>query len=361
MNASNRKLPVASMLAVVIVGLGLLLCSWEAYAETLHRVSPKIAPRTRESGPVLSPFTTQPVKVSASAAVPTAKTQPSSRIEAEPSHEVPVSYRQPSGSTVENTESAPTDWPEKSSKTSSQTHKSNPGHPVVHPPEPLLPRSPQSAVPNPGEMQMGSVDYVAEMAMDQRAVAEDDSLLAQAATGSSMHEKPTVHFPEDLTPAPNGHNAPSAKVNDRNIYPISYQPYIGRITERRQQDLETAISHYNRAAYYEQRNKLDEAIGEYKQALLLHSDFADAYVGMSTAMIRKNDWENVMNSLQRALGMKQRFMDPSNIVQAWYNLSTAHCVADQYSPARRYYQKVKLAGHPNTQDLWEFIQKNCTP
>jgi len=54
-------------------------------------------------------------------------------------------------------------------------------------------------------------------------------------------------------------------------------------------------------------------------------------------------------------------MEPSNIVQAWYNLSTAHCVADNYSPARRYYQKVKLAGHPNQQQLWEFIQKNCTP
>ena len=84
-------------------------------------------------------------------------------------------------------------------------------------------------------------------------------------------------------------------------------------------------------------------------------------MGLSTVFMRKNDWQNVVENANQALNKQRHFMDPANIGQAWFNLSTAYCVADNYRWSYKYYQKAKLAGHPSLDPLSDFMKKNCTP
>ena len=174
--------------------------------------------------------------------------------------------------------------------------------------------------------------------------------------------KPLVHFPETLTAGaePAGHrSAMAGETQNRHIYPVGYRPFIMPVGPEKHRALEKAISHYNRANFYGQRNEPDNAILEYQKALSLNPAFADAYVGLSTASMRKNDWENVIEMARNALKLKADFMEPTNITQARFNLSTAYCVTDNPHSAKRYYKKVKQAGHPDTERLWAYIQKNC--
>lgn len=148
-------------------------------------------------------------------------------------------------------------------------------------------------------------------------------------------EKPVVHFPINGSTVPE----PSQK-SKRAVAQIKQNKKIDSVSHltahatplkatiktlpRRQAHTE-AISHYNRGVLYAQESQLNSAASEYQQALLLDPDFADAHVGLSTTAMRQNDWETVITQAKKALRQKTSFMEPSQISQAHYNLSTAYC------------------------------------
>jgi len=182
---------------------------------------------------------------------------------------------------------------------------------------------------------------------------------AESIASQRKSEKPVVHFPESL----NGELSTSqeARQQDAHIQPVGFKPYTLPATETQGRLLESAVSHYNRAGYYASQNRLNEAIDEYRKALNLNPGFADAYVGLSTVSMRKNDWETVINLAQKALNMKAGFMDSANVTQAQFNLSTAYCAADDYENAVRYYRQAEYRQHPDTARLLTYLQKNCKP
>jgi predicted O-linked N-acetylglucosamine transferase (SPINDLY family) len=122
-----------------------------------------------------------------------------------------------------------------------------------------------------------------------------------------------------------------------------------------------ALRHYNRAAYYGQLNRMNEAITEYKDAIAANPAFADAYVGLSTAYMRKNDWENVIASAQKALNLQTAFLDSANLLQAQFNLGAAHCAADDFIKANTYYEQIRAAHSPLAERLWGYLVKTCKP
>lgn len=195
-----------------------------------------------------------------------------------------------------------------------------------------------------------------------------NAVSAESPASRSQTEKPLVHFPEDL----NGQETPNASGNqtsatmtrqeqDARIQPVGFRPYTAPMTEAQGRLLESAVSHYNRGSYYASQNKMEEAVAEYQKALHLNPGFADAYVGLSTVSMRKNDWETVVDFAQKALNMKAGFMDSANVTQAQFNLSTAYCAADDYENAARYYRQARYRQHPDTERLWAFLEKNCKP
>jgi tetratricopeptide (TPR) repeat protein len=318
------------------------------------------------------------------------KTQTAHRIEVKPTQEIPVSNTSQSRDVDTNLHPATLQTPVKAKEPiPSMRITPSAHHPVVQPPESLGPQSYQPAADAASLAQLPS-DMTAE-GMDQRAVDETEfglepvsgELIADASTGSSGNiapaksgsvtqygtassqnkGKPVVHFPEELALSPDTSPAVNTtdSSTDKHIYPVGYKPYIPPVNAEKRRWLETAISHYNRAGYYQDRDELDAAIDEYKQAILFNKNFADAYVGLSSAFMRKNDWANVVENANQALNKRRHFMDPANIGQAWFNLSTAYCVGDDFRWAFKYYHKARLAGHPATEPLRDFMTKNCTP
>ncbi len=181
---------------------------------------------------------------------------------------------------------------------------------------------------------------------------------AQASGSHGKKEKPVVHFPGQLQPQP---VASAAKTSPSSVPSNGRLRVPAPLSPQQQYMVEEAMLHYRRGNSYGHRDRIDEAISEYQKALELYPAFADAHVGLSTAYARQNDWEQV---IEQAMAVTQKpqlvtFMDPDNQARAWYNLSTAYCVADDQTRARRYYKKVKLAGYPNADRLWTYIQKNC--
>lgn len=123
-----------------------------------------------------------------------------------------------------------------------------------------------------------------------------------------------------------------------------------------------ALRHYNRGAYFGQMGQMEEAIQEYQEALRLKPDLADAYVALSSAYMKKNNWERVIRAAQQALSMQNQFLDPENIRQAQFNLGAAYCAADDYPQASAYYQKVYSVGDDaTTHRLQAYLEKNCKP
>jgi hypothetical protein len=169
-------------------------------------------------------------------------------------------------------------------------------------------------------------------------------------------EKPLVHFPQDLPDTRSGQSTMEA-----GFYPVGYRPYLPASIVVVSGKHQEALSHYNRASYYGHANQLREAILEYQQAIRKNPELADAYVGLSSAYLLKHQWEEVFLNARKALSLKAGFMDPANIVQAKYNLSTAYCAADDYRQAKSFYDAIKLAHHPQATELWEYLKKNCSP
>lgn len=224
-------------------------------------------------------------------------------------------------------------------------------------------------------------------------VQEVLALQATAGSGTSpatrkLGEKPLVHFPQDLADTrfatrstersvtrPTERSAersvtrPTDRPAERSVksttesgfYPVGYRPYLPASIVVVSGKHQEALSHYNRGSYYGHANNLTQAISEYQTAIRKNPNLADAYVGLSSAYLLKNQWEDVFLNASKALSLKAGFMDPANIVQAKYNLSTAYCAADDYGQAKFFFNAVKSASHPQTTELWEYLKKNCKP
>jgi hypothetical protein len=197
--------------------------------------------------------------------------------------------------------------------------------------------------------------------------AEDDMNLR----GQVKRAKPRVssvqhHSAAPVTtvvnPVPATHAKRQASTNEPGFYPVGFTPAARPVTAVQMSAMEKALSHYNRGVYYSQRQQWDNAIAEYNQVLLINQQpLADAYVGISTASIHKRDWENALKNANKALRFKAGFIDPGNITQARFNLSTIYCVADDYHEAKHFYKIIKKAGHPQAPALAAFLEKNCGP
>lgn len=189
-----------------------------------------------------------------------------------------------------------------------------------------------------------------------------DLLPSSGAAGSarlSAGEKPLVYFPQDLK-----NDGPVARAQglERGFYPVGYTPYLTPApTSAALDSYQTALLHYNRASYYGHTNQLGLATKEYQQAIRLHPAMADAYVGLSSVYLFRNNWEDVISNADKALKMKSGFMDPVNITQARYNLGTAYCAAADYGKAKRFYKQVKTANHAQAEQLGAYLERNCKP
>ena len=145
------------------------------------------------------------------------------------------------------------------------------------------------------------------------------------------------------------------------FYPVGFTPAIRPIAIGKVQSMGKALSHYNRGVYYSEHQQWGNAVSEYNQVLAQHLNMADAYVGLSTAALHQKDWETAMKNSLKALRLKDGFLDPSNITQARYNLSSVYCITDDYRKSVNYFKLVQQANHPESDVLWSFIQNNCNP
>lgn len=173
--------------------------------------------------------------------------------------------------------------------------------------------------------------------------------------------------PGPVEPGPAGRAITGAQDPKQNtkgpyyLYPRGYKAYVAPMNADQKKLHNTAILHYNRGNWFTRRDRVDEAIAEYRQALVLNPAFADARVGLAAAHMKKNDWETVIDESRQALRQKDAFQDPASIVQGWYNLTAAYCVVDDYRMAKVYYKLLKKNGHPATGALDLYIQKTCKP
>lgn len=187
------------------------------------------------------------------------------------------------------------------------------------------------------------------------------SVVAQSKPGRSKDKnvKPLVHFPEELK-APE-QSAAAEQGMEPGFYPVGFRPYVPALTTVQSGQQERAMLHYNRASYYGHANQLDAAIREYQKAIDENPALGDAYVGLSSAYLFKSNWQEVILNAQQALTLKAGFIDPANITQARFNLSTAYCAAADYKESRRFYEMVKAANHPQSEELARYLAKNCKP
>lgn len=193
-------------------------------------------------------------------------------------------------------------------------------------------------------------------------VAQPQPAFTPASTAPSSSPQTTqLRRPQAPTPArPPASELPRhANGTVLPYYPKKYQHYIAPTHPETLRLHQQALQHYNRANYYGSQNQLDQAIAEYHQALLLEPYFSDAYVGLATALMHRNQWEEVLTHAQHALKLNRGFRDPLNLVQAHYNLAVAHCAVDDYRRAKRYYDYVQQANHPAKEQLWLFLQRSC--
>jgi hypothetical protein len=189
---------------------------------------------------------------------------------------------------------------------------------------------------------------------------------SKTVANTSKKGKPVVHFPE-LSPEDTGnrkHHAAPRKVAKASKYtwPRDYKPYLPPADATQREIHTQAVHHFNRGNYYGRKKNLEQAVAEYRRAVVLNPAFADAYVGLSSVHVLKNDWESVYEETSKAFSLKKGgFMDPANIVQAKFNLTMAHCATAEKWNALKSYRQVKTAGHPLSQQLWIHLQHSCKP
>jgi tetratricopeptide (TPR) repeat protein len=239
---------------------------------------------------------------------------------------------------------------------SSSTKKA---HPVVVAPEPLLPAAPQASVASRPMSTMQATVAATQIEPDPSTFNDKKS----AESDFMGPDSPSPHF-KSTAPAmarPDDEMTMRPPAQEPGMYPVGYTPAVRSVNAIQVNSLNTALSHYNRGVYYSQRKQWDQAVVEYNQAITLNITLADAYVGLSTAALHKRDWENALRNGHQALRLTDTFLEPANITQARYNLSTVYCVADDYTRASRYYEQVKQSGQPEADELWAFLQSNCHP
>ncbi len=371
--SSSRMIPP---LLLGMVCLGLLT----AQAESTYHKSPRLGPRNRQTVPTASPL----LNSTDSAASARDAFVQDGRVHQGPppawnAGEIPVSYQAQAQPKSQTTRGA--------------------GHPVVVGPEPLssgrMTGTDTQAVPVRVETR---VERKARLSREKAARDAEKRLTRQenreieaerkaaskakkspsAATesqapvqgavqykaapkaqASASDVKPLVHFPEDLKAAKK--RMQKAKGFEHGFYPVGYRPYVVPQLTLEAVEHQAALMHYNRGSFYGHTSQMNEAIQEYQRAIRKNPALADAYVGLSSAYMFKNNWEDAIINANQALSMRHGFIDPANITQAQYNLSTAYCAAADYRKSRRYYKMVKSANHAQTDDLWRYIEKNCKP
>lgn len=336
----------ARCLILGFVCLGLL----NAEADSLYRKSPRLAPRDRETTPTASPLLNWKNDVPPD----------DSRIhqESPPTLEagfVPVSVQ------AEN----PVNPAPMVSPKPQATQSAKPVPPKTPEPKASKPQHPVVVRPVGSELEESAatpmVVVVEAPATPQENHSKEIKILnARVKTETKQSEKPLVYFPEDLKTT-NKKKIAREKGFERGFYPVGFRPYVPGLSSTKLGGHETALLHYNRGSYYGHTSQLDEAIREYRQAIRENPELADAYVGLSSVYLFKSYWEEVFLNAEKALSLKAGFVDPVNITQARYNLSTAYCAAADYGKAKKFYQMVKAADHPQGDALWRYLQKNCKP
>jgi hypothetical protein len=241
-----------------------------------------------------------------------------------------------------------------------KTAKGKKEHPVVIAPEPLL------AGPDVfGATAESHVSPSPAVKRNAQATVPTSVQPAKAAstakTASSSPMKPAVSSSWTSSQTVTSRSASGNHAWEPGFFPVGYTPAVRPVTPEKMQALGTALTHYNRGVYYTQRKQWDAAVSEYQQVIREDINMADAYVGLSTASMYQRDWENALKNSVKALRLKSGFIDPANITQARYNLSSVYCVADDYHQAMRYFKLVKKEHHPETETLWSFLQSNCQP
>lgn len=233
-------------------------------------------------------------------------------------------------------------------------------HPVVIAPEPLLPSPDIFAPAAQGKVSANPAAYPKVQATTPKSGTPSVPAVATN-TNSTSPVKPAVSTTWTTSRPRGGQPASRVHAWEPGFYPVGYTPAVRPVTPEKMQALGDAMFHYNRGVYYAQRQQWDAAVSEYRQVLSRNKNMADAYVGLSTAAIYQKDWENALKNGVMALRLKDGFIDPANITQARYNLSSVYCVADDYKQARRYYKLVQKNRHPQAETLWSFLQSNCNP
>jgi len=275
----------------------------------------------------------------------------------------------------EQTAKADNPKPKSDEHTRKISHGKKP-HPIVIAPEPLLPseidvrtaglpqpsgqithsptassnpKTSSSATTRTENRQRADSDYQASSAKpDKTAQSVSDAEMRRV-----LSSTPTYTAPAHRSSSPNGW--------EPGFYPVGFTPAVRPVTPEKVQALGDALSHYNRGVYYTQRKQWEAAVNEYKQVLSRNMNMADAYVGLSTAAIYQHDWENALKNSVKALRLKSGFLDPANITQARYNLSSVYCVSNDYHKALKYFKQVQKDNHPEADALWTFLQSNCKP
>lgn len=334
-------------------------------AEALYRKTPRLTARTRMDVPKTSPLL---------------DLKPDVRVHDTPppsvySDLVPVSWQPEQKSrsapaVTPQTKPAPSTSVQKPRSTEPQSRRQ--GKVIDWQPTVVIPAatkkamgsaSPKSTTPRPAlasKAQPSTPKNTLKLSAAPKGRVLVETAVALQATATPVNhqtgEKPLVHFPQDLA------DTRSARSNmEPGFYPVGYRPYLPASIVVVSGKHQEALSHYNRGSYYGHADQLAQAILEYQQAIRKNPNLADAYVGLSSAYLLKNQWEEVFINARKALSLKAGFMDPANIIQAKYNLSTAYCAADDYGQAKFFYNSVKLANHPQTAELWEYLKKNCRP
>jgi len=109
-----------------------------------------------------------------------------------------------------------------------------------------------------------------------------------------------------------------------------------------------AISHYALANYLLRMNQLDFSIEEYKKAIMLKPDYAEAYNNMGNVYYKKNFYEEAILNFEKSVEI-----DPSNI-EAICNLGTLYYMQKEYEKSLKQYEiAIKLS--PDNQEIAEKI------
>lgn len=310
--------PSASPVQGLVLGL-ICLGLLSAQAESLYHQTPRLTPRDRYTTPAPSPL----LKWNS----PTDSTDPRIHAEAPPSLDsayVPVSMQPRENAVEKPAKAVAQDWETETNNFVAADDK--PSGYADDEPEPMR-----------------------------------GSVVAQSNSGRSKDNnvKPLVHFPEELKAAEQ--SAAAGQGLEPGFYPVGFRPYVPALTAVQSGQQERALLHYNRASYYGHANQLDEAIREYQKAIDENPALGDAYVGLSSAYLFKSNWQEVILNARKALTLKAGFIDPANITQARFNLSTAYCVAADHKESKRFYEMVKAANHPQSEELARYMAKNCKP